>query len=213
MKRPGLWPLLGYLGFAVVSVGALTAQDDPWASLRAARQSLSENSPLEARFTQTFTPAGFSTGESESGSLYLALPDCLRWDYEEPYPRSYLLCGDTIWAWSPDEEVGDRIDGVSRDEAGLDFLLLSVDKLSERYSVATSDVEDESLRLDLDPLSDEAPFRQATLRLAGSTRYPLEISYRDAEGNRTLFELSNFRPSSDEQRFTPPSDIEWIVNE
>jgi outer membrane lipoprotein-sorting protein len=208
MKRS----VLGCLGLVVLVASVLGAQDD-WASLRTARENLAQNSPLEARFTQTFTPAGFSTGESESGRLYLALPKCLRWDYEEPYPRSYLLCGDTVWAWSPDESVGDRFDNVSRDEAGLDFLLLSVDKLSKRYSVETSEVADGRLRLDLDPLSEEAVFRQATLRLADSTRYPLEISYRDAEGNQTVFDLSDFERSTGEPRFSLPEDIEWIVNE
>jgi len=210
MRRPGnLWL---WLGLIATMAATAPAADDPWAPLRSARESLSANSPLAAEFVQSFIPAGFSSGDSERGRLYLALPDCLRWDYEEPYPRSYLLCGDTVWAWSPDESVGDRFDHVSRDEAGLDFLLLSVDRLSERYAAAVSRGADGTVQLDLEPLSDEAAFRQATIRLDASTGYLLEISYSDHEGNRTLFELSSFGPSEGSERFSPPDDIEWVVN-
>ena len=214
MRRPGKLRLrLSWLGLVAAMAATAAAEDDPWAPLRSARQSLSADSPLAAEFVQSFTPAGFSSGDSERGRLYLALPDCLRWDYQQPYPRSYLLCGDTVWAWSPGESVGDRFDRVSREEAGLDFLLLSVDRLSERYAAALSGGTDGTLRLDLDPLGDKAAFRQATIRLDTSTGYPLEISYSDNEGNRTLFELSSFGPSEGGERFSPPDDIEWIVNE
>ena len=170
------------------------------------------DSPLVADFVQSFTPSGFSSGEREAGRLYLALPDCLRWDYDQPYPRSYLLCGDTVWAWSPEDTVGDRFDQVSRDEVGLDFLLLSVEALKERYAALVTVSPRGSIRLDLDPLSEQAAFQQATIQLDASTGYPVEISYSDREGNRTVFELSSFRSSPDGMHFSPPDDIEWVVN-
>jgi outer membrane lipoprotein-sorting protein len=214
MSRHGrLCLLLGVVALVAMGNTLVLAQDDPWASLRSARENLAANSPLTADFAQSFTPAGFSTGERETGRLYLALPDCLRWDYVEPYPRIYLLCGDTVWAWSPGEPVGDRFDRISRDESGLDFLLLSVDRLIERYAVTGSDEANGSTRLDLDPLTDEAAFQEATIRLDASTGYPLEISYSDTEGNRTHFELSSFAPSAARDPFTPPDHIEWVVNE
>ncbi len=211
MRRPGKLRLCLGLVAAVAATGQ--AADDPWAPLRAARESLSAGSPLEAEFVQSFTPAGFSSGESERGRIYLALPDCLRWDYDQPYPRSYLLCGETIWAWSPDESVGDRIDGVSREEDGLDFLLLSVDRLKERYGATVADGPEGTIWLGLEPLSAEAAFREAEIRLDASTGYPIEISYSDQEGNRTLFEFSSFGPAADSGQFSPPHDIDWILNE
>lgn len=194
----------------LLSIRSNSADDDPWAALRAVRETLTADSPLAANFLQTYVPAGFSSGEQENGRLFLALPDCLRWDYEDPYPRSYLLCDRTVWAWSPDEPLGDRFEQVSREEAGLDFLLLSADRLAERYTVDSTLAPEGEVVLTLEPLEPEAPFQSATIRLDPETKRPLEIAYTDREGNETRFELTLFRSLEDTAPFSPPSDIEWI---
>ncbi len=75
------------------------AQKDSWAVLSGVRQSLVEAGPTEASFTQTYIPAGFSSGEKETGRMSLSLPDCLRWDYQDPYPKGFLLCGEVVHTW------------------------------------------------------------------------------------------------------------------
>ena len=89
--------LLLILMMALAWAGTVQAQTaaapDPWKVLQGVRQSLVDSGPTAAAFTQTYIPAGFSSGDSESGRLALALPDCLRWDYQDPYPKGFLLCG------------------------------------------------------------------------------------------------------------------------
>lgn len=210
--RPGLITariLAGLAALLIVS-SARPADEDPWEALRAVRESLIAGSPLAANFLQTYVPAGFQSGESENGRLFLGLPSCLRWDYQEPYPRSYLLCEDTVWAWSPDETVGDRITDVSREEAGLDFLLLSVDRLAERYAVSAETTPDERVAMTLTPHSPTAPFQEAWITLDPTAGHPTEIAYRDQEGNETRFTLTLFRQLDDQSLLSPPKDIEWI---
>lgn len=193
---------------------AVRADDDAWAELEAAREGLAMESPLAANFVQSYVPAGFSSGDEETGRLFLSLPACLRWDYEEPYPRRYLLCGQSVWVWSPDEPVGDRFLQVSREEAGLDFLLLSVERLRERYEAALATTEDGAARIELAPTSEEAPFARAAITLGGESRRPVRLEYADREGNETRFDLSLYRGieprgPGEAGLFTPP-DIEWI---
>jgi outer membrane lipoprotein-sorting protein len=172
--------------------------------------------PLEARFVQTYVPAGFSTGDEESGTLSLALPGCLRWDYEDPYPRNYLLCARTVWVWSPDETMGDRYLEVSRDEAGLDFLLLSVERLRERYEAELDRSADGEVRIALTVLEAapsaavETAFTHAEIVLDETSGRPSRLAYTDREGNRTAFELGDYSPLESTARFEAPSDIEWI---
>lgn len=182
---------------------------DPWGELQNVRVALIE-SPQEADFVQTYTPAGFSTGDEESGHLYLGLPTCLRWDYEEPYPRSYLLCNQTVWAWSPDEERGDRYLNVSEDEAGLDFLLLSTERLRSRYDAEARTTDNGNIILDLVPKESKATLAEARIELDPSRREPVRFSYADQEGNRTSFTLTLFRRVEDPTRFSPPQSVEWI---
>jgi outer membrane lipoprotein-sorting protein len=200
----------------VIGLGLLSplaADEAAWAELERARQELAA-APLAAEFVQTYVPAGFSSGDEENGRVYLSLPSCLRWDYEEPYPRSYLLCAQTVWAWSPEEPVGDRYLAVSREEAGLDFLLLSVDRLRLRYaaSLGTADGTsgDEAIAIDLASLTDEAPFARARITLDGASRRPVRLEYTDREGNSTRFDLTSFAALADHGLFLPPEEIEWI---
>lgn len=200
-----------YMAMALVGwvvAGSLGASEAAWEELERARAELAAGA-LEAEFVQTYVPAGFSSGDRESGRVYLALPNCLRWDYEEPYPRRYLLCGQTVWAWSPDEPVGDRYLSVSRDEAGLDFLLLSVDRLRERYAARLGEPA-EPVLVELSSLSDEAPFEHARITLDSASRRPARLEYTDRDGNLTSFALTSFRELEESDLFLPPEDVQWI---
>jgi outer membrane lipoprotein carrier protein len=186
-----------------------SAVSDPWSRIETLRKALAESGALAARFTQTYVPQGFSSGESESGTLYLALPDCLRWDYDEPYPKSFLLCGQDVYAWNRGEEVGRHSRVDARAEAGLDLLLLSVGELRTRYQASAGATAGEISLLPLRaPASAPA---QASLVLGdGGTRLS-GLSYRDREGNLTHFTIGDYRPRSvgEKDIFQPPAGVSW----
>ena len=106
---------------------------EAWRTLAELRTALAGAGRVSAPFRQSYLPAGFTTGDEERGRVALDLPDCMRWDYLEPYPKSYLLCGDRLHAWVAGEPQGERLRVEARDEAGLDLLLLPVERLAERY--------------------------------------------------------------------------------
>lgn len=183
--------------------------DDPWQRLASAREALAEGGAMVARFEQSFLPAGFSAGEEESGEVAMALPDCLRWDYTDPYPKSYLICGDTVWSWNPGEAAGrkDRLDTDAA--AGLDLLLLGIDRLRERYDATWVQGSPSRPRIELQPRSDDVPFREAALELDDATQHPTLLTWIDREGSRTSFRLGSFELLDDAARFVPPSGVEW----
>lgn len=183
---------------------------DPWEALAQARRRLADAGPATARFEQTYVPAGFSSGERETGRLALALPDCLRWDYDEPYPKSFLLCDGVLHYWNAADGTGhrQRIDG--RNEPGLDLLLLSVDALKERYqATAETGATGDHLLLHLEPRQELPAIQQATLTLEPATGRVLALEYADQEGNRTRFTLSGYGPLTAPDLFTPPAEIPW----
>ena len=120
MRKPHLVALF-LLGLAA-PLRALEA--DPWAALEKVRGRLAASGPRVAEFEHLYLPAGFSQGEKESGRLALSLPDCLRWDYGEPYPKSFLVCGAVAHYWNEEDKTGQRQSIDSKNEPGLDLLLL-----------------------------------------------------------------------------------------
>ncbi len=100
------------------------SDDSAWQSIETFRQNLAKRSPFTASFVQTYLPEGFSTGEKESGRMALHLPDCLRWDYGEPYPKSFILCGNVIHYWNGGDTEGHVEEIEAKREPGLDLLLV-----------------------------------------------------------------------------------------
>ena len=224
MSRPAPRAPLAALvlaGVGVLAVGgpwaaapaAAAGEENPWRALLEARESLAAAGPERARFVQSYVPAGFSSGEEESGVLYLGLPDCLRWDYREPFPKRFLLCGDRVWSWNPEDRRGQtgRVDRAS--QPGLDLLLLPVDELSGRYDARAEERTGGDLAIELEPkpgLAARTELAGAVLTVDPATDRLVEVSYRDREGNRTTFRLSGYRALEGAGGvFEAPEGIAW----
>ena len=182
-------------------------QPDPWQRVVDLRASLIRSGPQEWGFAQTFLPAGFSEGETERGQLALDLPLCARWDYDEPYPKSFLLCGRELYSWNPGEPVG-HIFAVDSSQPGIDLIRLDAEQLAERYRAEPVGLD--ALRL-TPLLDDERLLAQAELTFSTEPFYLSRLSYHDAEGNLTTFDFEPPKPLEDRQRFEPPARISWEI--
>ncbi len=173
------------------------------------RRSLVEAGPTTATFSQTYVPAGFASGEKESGSLSLHLPDCLRWDYRDPYPKGFLLCGEMVQAWNPEDHTGRRYRIDRKNEPGLDLLLLGVDDLKARYNAVTRSSANGQIEIALSPKGKAGELTDASLAIDPATLRVVEVSYHDRESNLTRFQIGNYRPLAQPGRFAPPPDVKW----
>ena len=192
----------------LTAASATLAQDaDPWSLLDGVRDSLVESGPTGASFTQTYIPAGFSSGEKEAGRLALALPDCLRWDYAEPYPKSFLLCGGVAHSWNPQDKTGRRYRVDRKNEPGLDLLLLGVDDLKGRYQATTRAVDGGRIEIALSPKGKVAELADATFTIDPQAQRIVQIAYHDREGNLTRFEIGGYQGLPRQGQFSPPTGI------
>ena len=215
MMRKSIFFLLltSFVATAAMPATPAIPQNDPWAVLAGVRQSLVEAGPTEARFTQTYIPAGFSSGEKENGSLMLALPDCLRWDYKDPYPKSFLLCGGLAHSWNPEDKTGRRYRIDRRNEPGLDLLLLGLDTLKTRYQAAAKTVDGGRVEVSLTPKSPKGgkveELTDAAFIVDPKAQRLVAVSYHDREGNHTRFEVREYRDLPRRGQFSPPTGIRW----
>jgi outer membrane lipoprotein carrier protein len=197
-----------------VPAGRAAAADPPkdpaWKSIETFRGNLARQSPFTAKFVQTYLPQGFSTGEKESGRMALHLPDCLRWDYDEPYPKSFILCGDVIHYWNQGEKEG-QTDEIDADhEPGLDLLLVGVDELQRRYDATLKRSDDGGVSITLRPTKPNEFVAEATLELDGKLERLLVLRYVDPEGSRTEFRISGYRSGVETGTFNPPRDVKFL---
>jgi hypothetical protein len=177
--------------------------------LKGVRQSLVEAGPTQAVFTQTYIPAGFTSGEKESGQIALALPDCLRWDYQDPYPKGFLLCGGVAHSWNSQDKTGRRYRVDRKNEPGLDLLLLGVDDLKNRYRATSAPAADGRVEVRLSPKGKLEELTDAAFLVDTASDRVVAVSYHDREGNLTRFEITGYRNLPNQAQFSPPSGIRW----
>jgi outer membrane lipoprotein-sorting protein len=197
----------------VTAAGASFAEDGAaWAVLDTARKSLAASGPERAEFVQTYVPAGFSSGEEEAGRIAFRLPDCLRWDYAEPYPKSFLVCGERVYSWNPEDRRGQTAAVDRESQPGLDLLLLPVDELSGRYDAKAEDAGAGRVAVHLEPragMAGRTELTDATLVVDTRSDRLVEVSYQDREGNRTTFRITGYEALPDRSVFDPPDGISW----
>lgn len=182
---------------------------DPWSVLEELRGNLGART-LKAGFVQTYRPAGFTIGDRETGDLYLSLPDCVRWDYAEPYPKTFLLCQTTIHTWNPGDQAGRRFHLVDSDEPGIDLLRLRIEDLRLRYDANVEVKPEGILEIILSPRLADSTIAEARLTMDADRQLLSTLSYRDREGNLSRFEITDYLPADDADRFQPPADLDWL---
>jgi hypothetical protein len=201
------------LALAPGATAAATAHaggdEDPWRVLAALRAELTQAGPLTARFVQTFVATGFDEGDEEAGGLAMSLPRCLRWDYGEPFPKSFLLCDLTSYYWNPGETSGQRYPIEDEEAPGLDFFLRTPDELEARYEAHLAALERGLVRIDLVPREPIHEVVALHLLVEVESNRLRELSYEDADGNRTRFELFDYAPGADAALFEPPAGMQW----
>jgi outer membrane lipoprotein-sorting protein len=201
------------LTLLLTATGASFAEDaSAWAVLDGARKSLAASGAERAEFIQTYVPAGFSSGEEEAGRIAFRLPDCLRWDYSEPYPKSFLLCGDRVYSWNPEDGRGQTAAVDRESQPGLDLLLLPVEELSGRYDASAESAGSGRVAVRLEPragMAGRTELTGATLVVDTRSDRLVEVSYQDQEGNRTSFRISGYEGLPDRSVFDPPAGISW----
>jgi outer membrane lipoprotein-sorting protein len=182
-------------------VASAAPAQDGWAVLAEARTEF-ERAAWTADFVQTYLPAGFS--------ISLELPGKLRWDYDLPYAKVFLVRGDVAYSWNPGETTGRRVSLASQEREHLALLELDLAVLETRYGAVLAETSDGEFEVALSPLDETSEIRSALLTLDASTRRLLTVAYSDFEGNTTEFELSGHRMVAEPGFFSPPADLDWL---
>jgi len=206
-RRPGLLALALLLGAAASA--PVRPAGDPWQALEKLRGELAHAGTLGTEFTQSYVPAGFESGDTESGTVALGLPDCLRWDYLQPYAKSFLVCGARAWSWVEGEPRGQRVAIDADRELGLDLLLLPAAELARRYRVSSSATPDGGTELTFEPLDPGSELLVANLFVDATGGRPVALEWRDREGSVTSFRFRGWRAVEAADSFSPPAALEW----
>lgn len=211
LNRPAsiVLALAACLTAGFVLLPATARAESPWVLLEQLRKQLQESGPQTAQFVQTYVPAGFKSGDQERGHFSMWLPDCLRWNYEEPQAKSFLVCQGEVYFWNDDESGGRHYRIEPEQEPGLDLLLADVALLRERYVASSETLPGGGQAISIAMPENQPERIRAKITLDPAGRQVLGLEYTDDEGNLTRFEISGYQRLAHTALFQAPTGIEW----
>lgn len=175
---------------------------------------------LEADFVQRRESALLVEPEVSRGTFAFAAPDRVRWDYLAPRPLSLVITGKQMTTWYRDLKSAERLDVGRYSSQVLRYLGAggSLDTLLQYFTVkGTMPRSGEPYRLELVPRYPRIAKRLAgmTLLIDARSFLPVELHYREPDGDATEYRFSNFRVNAalPPERFELelPSDVEVRV--
>jgi len=167
----------------------------------------------EASFTQQFTPKGFKTSQSESGSVVFGTLPQMRWSYSRPEQKLFVFDGSRSWFYIPGDKQVTVADLDAERRAELPFLILGDPAARDRAFIVRETTKGNVVTTTLQPRSGAAMIRSVVVSIDASTHNIRSVSYTDREGNQTTFSFGGFRKratSPDLFKFSVPAGVQVV---
>jgi chaperone LolA len=203
--------------FALVALSfAQTAQE---VALRV-EDTLRSYQSFQANFEQLYYSATVSTPLHEKGKLYFKKPNLMRWEYQDPEEKVFLIKDDFFWDYNKEEKQLIKYD-LSLEEQNSEVLLLLSGQvaLADSYYVELNPFPTEnsnSTQIKLTPKDEDSADTFLLLEIDKKTWFIQKLISFDWTGNKTEFRFSKIKTNISLPNrifeLRVPSDVEIIEN-
>ncbi|MBI3781628.1 MAG: outer membrane lipoprotein chaperone LolA [candidate division NC10 bacterium] len=197
-----------------LGVSALTAEEVA-DKLQTTYKSFSD---LQAEFVQKATNRLSGSSQQASGRLFLKWPGKMRWEYEKPEPRLFLIDGKTLWSYSPVERQAVAQDVSGALGTGPIGILFGISSLRRDFRVRTiahaGTRDSQEYLLDLAPKGEDLSFKRVVLAIDRESFLIHRLTVFDLYGNTTAVDLSDVKVNEGLKdglfQFSPPPGTDVI---
>ena len=206
--RTLLLALLCCLPFGWLSCTTLLAQDSD-SVLRKVDDHYNHLNSLHARYTEHY--AGMGMDKTESGTLVLKKPGRMRWTYDQPAGKVFVLDGKSAWSYTPGTDQAQRIPAKQLDDlrSPLRFLLGHTQLKKELDNLTVAPVGS-GFRVSGVPKGMAQRLKLLTLDVT-STGAIERMRLEEIDGAVTEFEFSGMQENvpvkNEDFVFTPPAGV------
>ncbi|NOR13197.1 MAG: hypothetical protein GQ545_08090 [Candidatus Aminicenantes bacterium] len=175
---------------------------------------------FQANFEQFYYSATISTPLHEKGKLYFKKPNLMKWEYQDPEEKVFLIKDDLFWDYNKEEKQLIKYD-LSQGEQNTEVISLLSGKVSllDNYSVELNPFPTENantIQIKLTPNDEEFADTFLLLEIDEKTWFIQTLISFDWTGNRTEFRFSKIKTNVTLQNKTfelrVPPDVEIIEN-
>ncbi len=179
------------------SRGSSPGLPDPEVARVVARmQAFYENTrDFQAKFDQTYTYKAFNRTQKSQGRVKFAKPAIMRWDYEKPSPKVFVVAKDKVFMYDPSAQVLHK-SGFSTDRLSTSVTFLwGRGRLADEFDIRRATRTDlaEGVALELVPKKPD-PRYQKIFFLIDSKTYAVKATLVvDADGSENRMEFSDVK--------------------
>jgi outer membrane lipoprotein carrier protein len=191
-----------------LSCTTLLAQDSD-ALLRKIDDHYNHLNSLRARYTEHY--AGMGMDKTESGTLVLKKPGRMRWTYDQPAGKVFVLDGKSAWSYTPGTDQAQRIPAKQLDDlrSPLRFLLGHT-QLKKELDNLTVAPEGSGFRVSGVPKGMAQRLKVLTLDVTSAGAIE-RMRLEEVDGAVTEFEFSDMQENvpvkNEDFVFTPPAGV------
>ncbi|MBL0697796.1 outer membrane lipoprotein carrier protein LolA [Comamonas sp. JC664] len=149
---------------------------------------------FRAGFRQDYKYKTFRRTQTSEGVVTYKKPGLMRFEYQKPSPRTFVLAGNKVYAYDPAaQSLTVAAVDTSQLSASVTFLF-GQGKLADEFSITKGACKDcKGTLLVLDPLKNEPRFRQVRLEVDPATAQVLKSTVVDPDGSENTISFLNLK--------------------
>lgn len=166
-------------------------------------------SDFKANFTQNYSYKAFKRTQTSSGTVVFKKPGLMRWEYEKPAKKSFVLAGDTVYAHDP-EAMLLTVAGINTNQLSASVTFLwGKGKLQDEFSIQkVACTNCKGTLLELTPLTPDPRFQKVKLEVDPKSAQVLKSTVIDPDGSENAITFSGLQANTgvgaDHFKMNPP---------
>lgn len=162
-----------------------------------------------ADFKQEYTYKAFKRTQVSSGKVTFKKPGLMRWEYEKPSPKTFVLAGDRVFAHDPEAKLVTRAAINTNQLSASVTFLFGVGKLENEFAIQKSTcAKCTGTQLELTPLVPDPRFKKIFLEVDPTTAQVLKSTVIDPDGSENAISFiglkANVGINEAHFKITPP---------
>jgi len=168
-----------------------------------------------ARFEQAYTYKTFKRTQKSSGSVIFKKPGQMRWEYEKPDPKTFVLSGEKVYALDPQAMTLTKAQLSTHQLSASVTFLWGKGKLADEFDIAKVPCPSCSgILLVMDPRQLDPRFRQVQLEVDPKTAQVVKSTVVDPDGSENVVSFSQLKTNvgvkDDAFKLKPPDGTQVV---
>ncbi len=168
-----------------------------------------------AKFRQDYTYQSFHRTVTSTGTVSFRKPAQMRWEYETPQKRTFVLSHDRVYAWDPEGQTLTKAALPTSELSASVTFLWGRGRLADEFSFRKLDCAGcQGVLLGLTPLRPDPRFREIRLELDSKTAQVLRSTVVDPDGSENVIAYRNLETNvglpNDAFTLSPPDGTQIV---